>query len=59
MDNAQSDNDVMTLHPVKIYLAIEGVISDPPAIPPIHAYGLPLRIFRNSHAMESMPLVCR
>ncbi|MGY3643384.1 hypothetical protein [Pseudomonas sp. PK-RTE-24] len=46
MDNAQSDNDVMTLHPVKIYLAIEGVISDPPAIPPIHAYGLPLRIFR-------------
>lgn len=46
MDNAQPDNDVMTLHPVKIYLAIEGVISDPPAIPPIHAYGLPLRIFR-------------
>ncbi|WP_460143637.1 hypothetical protein [Pseudomonas sp. S2_C11] len=46
MDNAQSDNDVMTLHPVKIYLAIEGVISDPPAIPPIHVYGLPLRIFR-------------
>ncbi|MBV4467771.1 hypothetical protein [Pseudomonas siliginis] len=46
MDNAQSDNDVMTLHPVKIYLATEGVISDPPAIPPIHAYGLPLLIFR-------------
>jgi hypothetical protein len=46
MDNAQPDNDVMTLHPVKIYLATEGVISDPPAIPPIHAYGLPLRIFR-------------
>ncbi|MFJ4494544.1 hypothetical protein, partial [Pseudomonas atacamensis] len=45
MDNAQPDNDVMTLHPVKIYLATEGVISDPPAIPPIHAYGLPLRIF--------------
>ncbi len=59
MDNAQSDNDVMTLHPVKIYLAIEGVISDPPAIPPYTRMACHCGYSGNSHAMESMPLVCR
>lgn len=46
MDNAQPDNAVMTLHPVKIHLATEGVIIDPSAPDEVPVLGLPLGIFK-------------
>ncbi|MED7666506.1 hypothetical protein GXB78_04665 [Pseudomonas moraviensis subsp. stanleyae] len=45
MEKTQPDNAVMTLYPVHIPRGTENVITDPPAEPPVVAYGLPLAVF--------------